>query len=191
VSVAELQVVFVCTGNRFRSPLAAELFRARTSELPVIVFSAGTMDVGAAPALPEALEQALLLGADLSSHRSRWLINKDLSAIDLVVGFEHAHVAAAVVRAKAPAERTFTLPQLVELLELAPVGWDSRDPVERARGAIARADALRRESGAPAGVHEIADPLGAPAEVSHRTALTISSLTSRLADGLFGPRTAL
>ena len=42
----ELQVVFVCTGNRFRSPLAAALFREATSGLPVDVRSMGTSVTG-------------------------------------------------------------------------------------------------------------------------------------------------
>lgn len=152
----------------------------------MVVSSGGTIDVGAAPPLPAALQQATLLGADLSSHQARCLIGEDLSGADLILGFEHAHVTAAVMRAGAPAERTFTLPELVELLELAPGGWDPSGPIARARAAIARADTLRADPGAPAQVSEIADPLGAPTEVSHRTARTIRSLTSRLADGLFG-----
>jgi low molecular weight protein-tyrosine phosphatase len=185
MSSAEFHVLFVCTGNRFRSPLAAELFRVHVAGLPVVVSSAGTLDLVAGPAEPEALEQGLLLGVDLSSHRSRCLGDEDLSTVDLVIGFEPAHVARAVVDAKAPRERTFMLAELVELLELDSEEADSGSPIDRARAAVARADLLRVRSGSPAGAHEIADPYGAGAEVARQTAQAIRSLTNRLADGLF------
>jgi hypothetical protein len=44
VSDASFEVVFVCTGNRFRSPLAAALFGRATAGLPVSVSSRGTLD---------------------------------------------------------------------------------------------------------------------------------------------------
>lgn len=190
MSGAELTVVFVCTGNRFRSPLAAEVFRVHAAGLPVAVSSAGTLEPGSSPALDDALEHGAELGVDLSTHRAHGLGGEDLSGVDLIVGFEHAHIEAAVVRAQARAGRAFTLPELVRLLELAPGGGDPGGPVERARAAIARADTLRRDSRAPAKVEEIEDPLGLTAEASRRIALTIGSLTTQLADGLFGPRDA-
>ena len=55
-SPADLDVVFLCTGNRFRSPLAAALFAEATAGLPVHVRSAGTLNVGSPPVFPETLE---------------------------------------------------------------------------------------------------------------------------------------
>src|SRR5439155_4834134 len=106
-------VVFVCTGNRFRSPLAEALLRAATGGQPVRVRSVGTLRLDAEPALPEAVESAQQLGLDISQHRSCCIEDVDLSSADLVVGFEANHVASAVVDAGADRKRTFLLPELV------------------------------------------------------------------------------
>jgi protein-tyrosine phosphatase len=183
---AEFQVVFVCTGNRFRSPLAAELFRARTTGLPVSVRSAGTLELGPASVLTEALEHGSRLGIDLSSHEASCLVGEDLSGADLIIGFEHMHVATAVVEAHAKRERTFTLPELVGLLENSSGDSTAAESIEQAETAVAQADALRRSAGLPIGYPEIADPLGAGREVSMQTAEIIDTLTNRLVLGLFG-----
>jgi protein-tyrosine phosphatase len=182
--MSPFEVVFVCTGNRFRSPLAAALFREAARELPVTVRSSGILDVGSISAMPEAAENARRLGVDLSDHRTTWLPAATVEDADLVLGFERVHVATAVVEAGAARERTFTLPELVELLELD-YGAAQGEPLERARAAVGRAAARRRESGRQAGYPELADPLGLGDRVARDTADQIGALTSRLAVLLF------
>jgi phage gpG-like protein len=63
------RIVFVCTGNRARSALAAALLRRRAEHLPVLVESRGTSNVGAAPVLPEMLRAGAALELDLSDMR--------------------------------------------------------------------------------------------------------------------------
>ena len=67
------RVVFVCTGNTCRSPLAEVLarriFAARA--LPVAVTSAGIAAATGAPAAPEARAEAAGRGLDLDGHRAR------------------------------------------------------------------------------------------------------------------------
>jgi len=92
-SVADFEVVFVCTGNRFRSPLAAGLFTLATAGLPVTVRSAGTLDIGPRRAFPETLEEAHRFGLDLSRHSARAIAELETSAADLAVGFEQVHLA--------------------------------------------------------------------------------------------------
>jgi protein-tyrosine phosphatase len=182
-TVAEFDVVFLCTGNRFRSPLAAALFARATEGLPVRVRSLGTLDVGPVSVLPEALEEAASLGLDLSAHRACKLTGEDLSDADLVVGFERMHVASAVVEAGARRERTFTLPELVGLLDaIGPLS--GRDPVERARSALQAAHESRPASHAL--VPQVADPLGRPRRAQTKTAKQLEELVSRLAAELFG-----
>jgi protein-tyrosine phosphatase len=179
------QVVFICTGNRFRSPLAAELFRSVAVGVPIAVRSFGTLDLGSMTALPEAVEHAGRLGVDLTGHRATCLAGDTLDDPDLVLGFERAHVAAAVVEAGARRERTFTLPELVDLLELDDALPRGAEPLAQARAALVRADARRRESGGTAGYPELADPLGRGSRVAHDTADRIRELTTRLATLLF------
>jgi low molecular weight protein-tyrosine phosphatase len=176
-------VAFVCTGNRFRSPLAAGLLAAEAQGIPLHVASLGTLELGPVPALPEALEIARAMGVDLSSHRARSVAQTDLEAFELVLGFERAHVAAAVVDAGAHLETTFTLPELVDLLEAVP------DPppgprVERARLRIREAHAARpaeRNRRVP----ELADPLGRSLRTQREIADQLRALVSTLTQRLF------
>jgi protein-tyrosine-phosphatase len=176
-------VVFVCTGNRFRSPLAAAIFREAAAGLPVQVSSAGTLELGPTPALREAVEAATRFGLDLSSHRSRGLTGLDLSGVDLVVGFERHHVAAAVVEANAPRGRTFTLPELVELLA-GMAKPRATDPLHRARELVAGAGEKRGDP-AQSDMRELEDPIGLPGSDQREIADQIRELTEQLAKALF------
>jgi low molecular weight protein-tyrosine phosphatase len=182
---AELAVVFVCTGNRFRSPLAAALFREATSELPVDVRSMGTLETGRQPAFEEALEHGRRFGLDLSDHQSLAVARGALASADLVVGFEHTHLAVSVVEGGARRDRTFTLPELVELLELDHEPLTATDTAARARQAVEQADAARALAGRSPGHLEIADPVGGPQAVYAATADEIEALVSRLVALLF------
>jgi protein-tyrosine-phosphatase len=178
----QFEVVFICTGNRFRSAIGETMFQQLTEGLPVRTSSAGTLDLGPVGVLPEALELAPSLDLDLSGHRARCVRNIDLSSADLVLGFEYLHVSTAVVDAGARRERTFTVPELVTLLEHEARPSHGGDRIANAREAIRRADSARSGGYRP----ELADPLGGPTEVFRTTALQIQDLTGRLAGLLFG-----
>jgi protein-tyrosine phosphatase len=176
-------VVFLCTGNRFRSPMAAALLANATEGLPVRVRSRGTLDVGTVPAFPEALEEAALLGLDLSSHRACKLAGEDLSQVDLVLGFERIHVATAVIEAGAARERTFTLPELAELLTaVGPL--PELDPLERARVALRAAHEAR--GAGQALLPELADPVAQTRREQRETAGRLRELVAQVVSGLFG-----
>jgi protein-tyrosine phosphatase len=179
------EILFVCTGNRCRSPIAEEHLRRRAAALPVKVSSVGLLDLGSAPALPEVIEVARAAGLDLTRHRARYLNSVDLSAVDLVVGLERSHVAAAVVEASVPYERTFTLREIVRLLsEVRPPS--ERDPVERARALVGRAHAIRSAQPSFIPGEDIEDPFGGPRSAYVEMAETVASLCGELMTGLFG-----
>ena len=183
MSADEFSVVFECTGNRFRSPLAAAFFQA-AAQGPVKVTSLGTLDLGDVEALPEAVELAREHGVDLTEHRASGLREIDLSASDLVIGFERKHVAAAVVDARARPDRTFTLPELVGLLRRVPAVAPG-EPVVRARALVQAAHDLRPHDFRRAPVPELADPLGLGHADQRAVAEQVRSLTGRLAALLF------
>jgi low molecular weight protein-tyrosine phosphatase len=181
----DFDVVVICSGNRFRSPIAEAVLRrqAEGQGLPVRVRSFGTMDLPSGHALPEALELAPGYGLDLMSHRSSPLAGQDLSGADLVIGFEQIHVSTAVVGAGAQRERTFLITELLAGLDESALPQND-GVVERARAAVRQADAARRA--APGIPQEIADPIGGPAAGYRRTADEVYRLTTRVAERLFG-----
>jgi protein-tyrosine-phosphatase len=166
-----LEVVFVCTGNQFRSPLAAAVFAREAEGEPVRISSCGTAALEGGVAFAEAADLGTRLSVDLSAHRSRRLA--PLADADVVIGFERQHVERAVVDAGARRDRTFTLPQLVELLEAEP-----RDGAPRARIAALRAGNVLE---AP----EIEDPIGLKRAEQEAIVDEVEDLARRLARALF------
>jgi len=183
--LSELQVAFVCTGNRFRSPLAAALLAQKADGLPLRIVSLGTLDLGSEPALPEAVAIAEELGLDLSGHASRNLASVELEPFDLVLGFERKHVVASVVEAGANIERTFTLPELVAHLRRLAGPPLPTDPIERARVRIRQAHAARPPGFRNGPLPELGDPLGKTLQAQRQTAAELSDLVSELTVGLF------
>jgi protein-tyrosine-phosphatase len=111
-------VLFVCTANRFRSPLAAALFEMtlRTRAIPGawMVSSAGTWVLNGQPALPSVCEAARAYGLDLSAHRSTRVSGLLLSRFDLVLVMEAGQKEA--LRSEFPSlyEQIYLLSGIVE-----------------------------------------------------------------------------
>jgi protein-tyrosine phosphatase len=177
-------IVFVCTGNRFRSPLAEAFVRRLTVGLPVTTQSLGTLDLEDAAALPEAIEIARSCGIDLSSHRTRYVGDASLTGDDLILGFDESHVRQAVVDAAAPREHAFAIKHFARLLPaVAPV--QEPDVVARARNRVEQATALREVQPARGTSDSMRDPLGSSWKVYKQTAADVRALSLELAAALF------
>jgi L-threonylcarbamoyladenylate synthase len=99
------RIVFVCTGNTCRSPLAEALCKQLLSkrlgcsvaELPArgfLVLSAGLSAMMGGGAAPEAVETARELGADLAEHRSQPLTREMFMQADHVIAMTQSHLRA-------------------------------------------------------------------------------------------------
>ena len=177
-------IAFVCTGNRFRSPLGAAFVKHLAAGVPASTESYGTLPLEGAPALPEAIEIADSCGISVAEHRSRYLNNALLSDLDLLIGFEPVHVQQAVVDAQAPRERSFLLRDLISLLAAVP-GPPHQDAVSRARSLVAGAG--ERAAGTRSlRTSEMSDPFGGPWKVYRQTAAEIRELSIELVQHLFG-----
>ena len=91
-----MRVLFVCSGNTCRSPLAEVLFRRMLQEAgrpDVIIGSAGSAAIDGAPASEGAYLVALEQGLDLSGHRARLLTRDLVEDADVILAMSRGHLA--------------------------------------------------------------------------------------------------
>jgi protein-tyrosine phosphatase len=176
-------ILVVCTGNVCRSPMAEAFLRAalerRLGEDTPTVASAGTAGWESSPATPEAVAAGWERGADLRAHRARRLTPQLVEDADLVVCMATEHRRLVERLAPGAGGRTFTIAELVRLLE-----------AERPTGSLAErvTAAHAARNGAAPDDADIRDPLGDPIEGYLEVADELVHLAERLADAL-APKT--
>jgi protein-tyrosine phosphatase len=173
------RIVVVCTGNRFRSPIVETVLRRELAGLPVEISSRGTLEVGPLPTLVEALRVGRDLGLQLARHRARSMGFGELADADLVLGFERAHLLAAIAHGLASPAVVFTLPELARRLQR--VHAPRADNAVRSWRALVAVAAESRGAEIPKRVPEIDDPIGKPAAVSNEIALCVVELAAKVA----------
>ena len=190
-SRAMASILVVCTGNVCRSPLAEGFLRA-------------SLRAGSAPRPPRCPRLGRPGGRDrrpcrnpsmpppsagwtsrgITAARSRastWRAPISSS------GWPAEHRDAVARSAPEAAGRTFTLKELVRLLDAMPTADPSVPPSEALAERLAEADRLRR-SGFEGNPHDedVVDPLGMPLDSYRAIAWELDEWSRRLADGLFG-----
>lgn len=102
-----MKIVFICTGNTCRSPMAKGLFEHLLAEqgiADITCDSAGLFAADGEPAAENAIVACRELGVDLSAHRSRRLTKELLQSADLFVVMMPNH-AGALKSAGVPPEK--------------------------------------------------------------------------------------
>lgn len=129
--LASVLIVFVCTGNTCRSPMAEALARKMLShrlgcaleqieEAGVLVMSAGIAAVLGGRASPEAIEVMLSYGLDLASHETQPVSETLIRHADYIFTMTQGHRQAILAQWPEAAERTFLI---------SPEGIDIADPI--------------------------------------------------------------
>jgi protein-tyrosine-phosphatase len=91
-------ILFVCTGNTCRSPMALALARdavARRGLANVALASAGISAAAGEPAAAHARTAVAELGLDLDDHRATQLTTEQVRWADLILGMGPSHLSAA------------------------------------------------------------------------------------------------
>ncbi len=110
-------VLFVCTANVCRSPMAEALFRSILKENGIDpnswrIESAGTWAAQGRPATPEVVALLTARGMNLKAHRSRMLDQAMIKRFGLVITMETGHKEALQAEFRPFRERFFTLAEL-------------------------------------------------------------------------------
>jgi len=121
-------ILFVCTGNVCRSPMAEGLFRkvvAGRNEYRVV--SAGLGAIDGQPPSSHAVRAMKELGVDITAQRSRMLTAELVQQAHYILGMTRGHVDGITLLYPQVADKTFLLREFDETLE--PFEKDIPDPI--------------------------------------------------------------
>ena len=125
-------IVFVCTGNTCRSPMAEGalrmlLNRQRPDQFEVV--SAGVAAASGYPATLYAIEAAKIWSCDISGHKSQPLTGELIDRADLILGMSGRHVQEVLRLRPGAREKTYLLKSFPDS---NPVGEGVEDPIGHA-----------------------------------------------------------
>lgn len=174
------RVLFICTGNMCRSPMAAAALRSalEPGRDRMQVESAGFVTSGR-PCPPEVLDVMVEAGFDLSGHRSRVVNAAIVEGTALIVGMTKQHVVELVASRPAAWSRCFTFAEVLRLGEAV----EHRFHEESLPGWVYRIGAGRTQPGLtqlPLN-EDIPDPMGGSRKDYVRARETIIPMARRLA----------
>jgi protein-tyrosine-phosphatase len=128
-------VLFVCTGNTCRSPLAEGLFRlAVQGRSDFETKSAGVAASRGAPCNPETAALLKKRGAELEDFSSRMVSDEMLAAATHVFAMTHGHLQTLEARFPKHSDKFYLVCEFVEIPNEG-IGTDVPDPIGLGRKA--------------------------------------------------------
>jgi protein-tyrosine phosphatase len=185
------RLLFVCTANRCRSPMAEFLARRSLArrQVDAEVVSSGRLESGH-QASGGAVAAMAKRRIDMRDHASAQTDADTLAHADLVLVMERAHLTDVYQVNRSALERSFTLGEFPTLLEASSVGLQispKASATARAQQRIERANEARDDARIliDDDSTDIADPMGRWNLHYRRTAKQLDGLLEATFDGLF------
>ncbi|MEE1282218.1 MAG: low molecular weight protein arginine phosphatase [Acutalibacteraceae bacterium] len=104
-----MRILFVCTGNTCRSPMAEGIFKELAKDIPEIeIHSAGLIANNGEPVSEKAVITCKEYNADISTHKAKQLTLETLNSSDYFVCMTESHTQA-LINAGIPENIIYTL----------------------------------------------------------------------------------
>jgi protein-tyrosine phosphatase len=186
-----MRLLFICTGNICRSPLAERLAAAWAEKAlgagaaAVKVRSAGTDALEGKPMDSRSAAALAKLGGDSTGFAARTFVPAMANEADLVLTMTRRHRRLVLAQAPRALRRTFTLPEAADLLTSADLRGLEQLPLRRRAGELAARLNDGRARRRTVDADDVYDPIGQSGSVHSQVAARIARKLQPLADALF------
>jgi glycine hydroxymethyltransferase len=141
------EVLFVCTGNICRSPMAEGLFRELVQDQPdITVSSAGISAPDGQRPSQHSVDVLQEQGLDITAQRSQMLTPEIVDKVDFIVGMTRGHQEAIQAYFPASAGKLYVLRQFVSGMDMDSYDIDVPDPIGMGKDDYERTRNLIKEA---------------------------------------------